>query len=122
MISELIALREGDDRLSEDELIATCILLLFAGHETTTNLLANGLLSLMRFPQQMDTLRQQPEWVTHAVEELLRFEGPRARKFALLGKPMSCTAKNWPWATVFLSCSMPPIAIRGPLNTRIGLN
>ena len=86
LISELIALREGDDRLSEDELIATCILLLFAGHETTTNLLANGLLSLMRFPQQMDTLRQQPELVTHAVEELLRFEGPSGAQVRLVGQ------------------------------------
>jgi cytochrome P450 len=42
LLSELVQLRDGDDRLSEDELVATCILLLFAGHETTTNHIANG--------------------------------------------------------------------------------
>ena len=84
LISELISLRDGDDRLSEDELIATCILLLFAGHETTTNLLANGLLSLMRFPEQMHSLRHQPDLVSNAVEELLRFEGPSSAQVRLV--------------------------------------
>ena len=68
--------RDGEDQLSDDELVATCILLLFAGHETTTNHIANGLRSLMRFPQQMDLLRSQPALAADAVEELLRYDGP----------------------------------------------
>ncbi len=76
VLSQLVHLRDNGDRLSEDELVATCILLLFAGHETTTNHIANGLLSLMRFPQQMNKLRDDPSLSHAAVEELLRHEGP----------------------------------------------
>lgn len=76
LLSQLVHLRDGDDRLSEDELVATCILLLFAGHETTTNHLANGLLSLMQFPGEMHKLRRDPSLINAAVEELLRHEGP----------------------------------------------
>jgi hypothetical protein len=76
ILSQLVHLRDGDDRLSDDELIATCILLLFAGHETTTNHIANGLLSLMRFPGEMQKLRDDLSLTNAAVEELLRHEGP----------------------------------------------
>jgi cytochrome P450 len=76
LISELVHLRDGDDRLSADELIATCILLLFAGHETTTNHIANGLLSLLRFPAELRALRDEPSLAAKAVEELLRYDGP----------------------------------------------
>lgn len=76
LLSELVHLEEAGDRLSEDELIATCILLLFAGHETTTHAIANGLLSLMRFPGEMSRLRADPSLAPRAVEELLRYDGP----------------------------------------------
>jgi cytochrome P450 len=77
LLSELTHLSdESGDRLSDDELVATCILLLFAGHETTTNHIANGLLSLMRFPGEMDKLRGNPGLAAAAVEELLRYDGP----------------------------------------------
>ncbi len=77
LLTGLSQLREDDgDRLSDDELIATCILLLFAGHETTTNHLANGMLALTRFPGEMAKLRARPELSAAAVEELLRYEGP----------------------------------------------
>lgn len=79
-ISELVHLRDdsvaGGDRFSDDELVATCILMLFAGHETTTNHIANGALSLMRFPEQQQRLRQDPSLAAAAVEELLRHDGP----------------------------------------------
>jgi hypothetical protein len=76
LLSELTHLRDGDDRLSEDELIALCILLLFAGHETTTNHLANGMAALMRFPDQMARWRADPVITSSAIEELLRYDGP----------------------------------------------
>lgn len=76
LLSELVALEDGGDRLSEDELVATCILLLFAGHETTTNHLANGLLALLQFPGELAKLRADAALAPAAVEELLRYDGP----------------------------------------------
>jgi cytochrome P450 len=76
LLSELVALEDAGDRLSEDELVATCILLLFAGHETTTHHLANGLATLLRFPRQLERLRGEPSLAPAAVEELLRYDGP----------------------------------------------
>ncbi len=76
LLSQLVHLEDGDDRLSQDELVATCILLLFAGHETTTNHVANGLLALLKFPDQMVALRADPGLAARAVEELLRYDGP----------------------------------------------
>jgi len=76
LLSELVHLREENDSLSDDELVATCILLLFAGHETTTNHIANGLLSLLRFPSELKALKEKPEIAQRAIEELLRYDGP----------------------------------------------
>ncbi|SHN38343.1 cytochrome P450 [Cryptosporangium aurantiacum] len=75
MLSALMA-RDGSDGLSDDELVAMCALLLFAGHETTTNSIANSVLALLRHPDHLDRLRQEPELIGPAVEELLRFDGP----------------------------------------------
>jgi cytochrome P450 len=62
--------------LSDAELLATSNLLLLAGHETTTNLIGNGMLALLREPSQLERLRAEPELTPCAVEELLRFDGP----------------------------------------------
>jgi cytochrome P450 len=67
---------DEDDRLTDEELTAMCALMLFAGHETTTNLIANGTLALLQQPEQLRALREQPERINTAVEELLRFTGP----------------------------------------------
>ena len=75
-VSRMIAARDDEGRLSEDELVATCMLVLFAGHETTTHLLGNALHALLAHPQQMQRLRQQPALIDSAVEEFLRFDGP----------------------------------------------
>ncbi|MGE3162380.1 MAG: cytochrome P450 [Burkholderiales bacterium] len=76
LLSQLVRLEDGGDRLTEDELVASCILLLFAGHETTTNHIANGLLALLRFPEALEALRADPALAPRAVEELLRYDGP----------------------------------------------
>jgi len=62
--------------LSEDEIFATCILLLIAGNETTTNLIGTSMLALFRNPDQMQLLRDTPTLISSAVEELLRYVGP----------------------------------------------
>jgi len=84
LLSELVHLEDAGDRLSDDELVATCILLLFAGHETTTNHIANGLLGLLRFPQEMARLREDPTLAAAAVEELLRYDGPNGAQVRIV--------------------------------------
>jgi cytochrome P450 len=79
MLSALIAAEEAGDKLNEDELLATCILLLVAGHETTVNLIGNGTLALLRHPAELRRLRDDPRIIGTAVEELLRFDGPVQR-------------------------------------------
>jgi cytochrome P450 len=79
MLSALIAAEEAGDKLNEEELLATCILLLVAGHETTVNLIGNGTLALLRHPAELRKLRDDPGLVASAVEELLRFDGPVQR-------------------------------------------
>jgi cytochrome P450 len=76
LLSGLIAAEEQDEVLSDEELLAMCILLLVAGNETTTNLIGNGMLALLRHPQQMRMLRDDPSLIRPAVEELLRYDGP----------------------------------------------
>jgi cytochrome P450 len=76
LLSGMIAARDENDSLSEDELIATSILLLLAGHETTTNLIGNGVLALLRHPEQWRRLCADPRLARSAVEEALRFDPP----------------------------------------------
>ena len=76
LLSELVNLEDAGDRMTDDELVGTCILLLFAGHETTTNHIANALQALIDFPGEMRKLRADPGIAARAVEEFLRFDGP----------------------------------------------
>jgi cytochrome P450 len=76
LISKLVAIEEEGDRLSEAELISMITLLIFAGHETTSNLIATGTLVLLDHPDQLARLRADLSLVPAAVEELLRFSGP----------------------------------------------
>lgn len=76
LLSDLILAQEQGKHLDDDELIANCILLLAAGHETTTNLIGNAILTLLKHPDQLMLLRQRPELITSAIEEVLRFESP----------------------------------------------
>ena len=76
MISLLVLARDDRDALTTDEIIGTCILLLFAGHETTTNLIGNGFLYSMKHRDQWERLAADPSLAGRAVEEWLRYDGP----------------------------------------------
>jgi cytochrome P450 PksS len=76
LVSALIRAEEAGRQLSEDELVAMIVLLLIAGHETTVNLIGNGMLALLEHPDQLEKLRDDPSLIRPAVEELLRFGSP----------------------------------------------
>jgi cytochrome P450 len=76
LASALIRAEEAGERLSSDELLAMVFLLLIAGHETTVNLIGNGMLALLEHPEAMNRLRQEPSRIKTAVEELLRYTSP----------------------------------------------
>lgn len=76
LISAMVLAQEERDALTDTELLSTSNLLLIAGHETTTNLIGNGLLALLREPAELARLRENPERMPTAIEELLRFDGP----------------------------------------------
>jgi cytochrome P450 len=76
LVSTLVQVESEGDKLSENELISMIFLLLIAGHETTVNLIGNGVLALLQHPEQMEKLRQDPTLIKSAIEELLRYNGP----------------------------------------------
>lgn len=76
LVSALASVEEHGDRLTEEEMLGTIIFLIVAGHETTVNLIGNGLLALLRNPDQLQLLRSRPELVRPAIDELLRYDGP----------------------------------------------
>jgi cytochrome P450 len=74
LISTLVATEEAGDALTQDETLVMLRLLLIAGNETTTNLIGNGILALLRHPDQLQKLREHPELIDTAVEEILRYD------------------------------------------------
>jgi len=75
LLTLLVAAQDGEGQLSDDELLGNLILLFVAGHETTTNLIGNGLVTLLRHPDELTRLRTEPARMASAVEEMLRYEG-----------------------------------------------
>lgn len=86
VISRLLDSRELDPPLTENEIVSTCALLIFGGHETTTNLIANGTRVLMSHPEQLEALRGDAELLRPAVEELLRYDGPSKMEMRLMAE------------------------------------
>src|SRR3954452_4935265 len=76
LISLLIKEEQQGDKLTDEELVATCILLVIAGHETTVNLISNSILTLLKHSHQMKELKENPALIENAVEEFLRYESP----------------------------------------------
>lgn len=76
LLSALVGVVEKGERLTQEELIANVTILLSAGHETTSNLIGNGLLALLRNPDQLQKLREDPALISSAVEEMMRYDNP----------------------------------------------
>ncbi len=76
LITALVQAEEAGDKLDQQELISMVFLLLVAGHETTVNLIGNGMLTLLQHPDQLAKLRANPDLIKNAIEEMLRYEGP----------------------------------------------
>jgi cytochrome P450 len=79
LISALLQVEEGGDTLSEEELFSMVVLLIIAGHETTVSLIGNAVLALLQHPDQREALERDPTRMSHAIEELLRYDGPVER-------------------------------------------
>jgi cytochrome P450 len=94
LLTELVHVEEAGERLTEDELVATCVLLLFAGHETTTHHIANGLRALLQFPEELRALRENPTLAAAAVEELLRYDGPIGAQVRIVQAPQTLHGKD----------------------------
>jgi cytochrome P450 len=89
LMSGLIAVEESGDQLTEEEIVATCNLLLIAGHETTVNLIANAILAMLRHPWQWAALRNDPGRASAVVEETLRYDPPVQLMGRIAGEDMT---------------------------------
>lgn len=94
LVSALLAAEEQGDVLSELELFTTCALLLGGGHETTTNLIGNGVLTLARHPDERDRLAREPGLLPTAIDELLRYESPTQVTARVASEPCTLGGKT----------------------------
>lgn len=84
LMSKFVALEAAGERLSEAELISTCVTLIIAGHETTLSLISNTIYTLLANPRELRLLRENPKLLDSAIEESLRYESPVARQARLM--------------------------------------
>ena len=110
MLSALLAAEQAGDRLSEEELFSTMVLLIVAGHETTVNLIANAILALSRRPELRDALAADPARMPAAVEEFLRLDGPVERTFN------RWAAEDVQWGEYLIRRGEPIIFVIGSAN------
>ncbi len=94
LISAMVAAEEQGDKLTEGELLSTCVTMMIAGHETTTNLIATGLLSLLRNPDALQQLKADPLLIDTAVEELLRYDSPLQRNRRVVARDLEFGGKR----------------------------
>jgi cytochrome P450 len=103
LLSGLIAAEEQGDKLTQDEVIAMCLLLFIAGHETTVNLIGNGTLALLRHPDQLGKLRAEPGLIGNAVEELLRYDSPVQRTARITNTEAEVAGQPMPKGTMVIT-------------------
>jgi pimeloyl-[acyl-carrier protein] synthase len=103
LLSLLIAAEEQGDKLTEGELLSTCMLLFIAGHETTVNLIGNGLYALLRHPDQLRLLRDDASLIQSAVEELLRYDGPVDRTARITNADVELGGRTIPKGSMVLA-------------------
>jgi hypothetical protein len=94
LVHSLVKAELEGDRLTEEEIIANCIITLVGGLETTTNLIGNGVLTLLRHSEEMQRLRSDPSLIVSAVEELLRYESPSQHTARLAPADVTLGGKN----------------------------
>jgi cytochrome P450 len=94
LLSAMVAAEEAGDRFSEDELVATAILLLIAGNETTTNLIGNGMLALLRNPDERRRIQADPALIPAAVDEMLRYDGPAQMTSRIVTEELTLRGKD----------------------------
>ena len=94
LVSHLVAVEEEAEMLTETELVATCITLLTAGHETTTGLITNGMLALLHHPDQRELLEENPDLIESAVDEFLRYDPPFQRTWRLTTEDIEMRGKR----------------------------
>ncbi|WP_329055202.1 cytochrome P450 [Amycolatopsis sp. NBC_01488] len=104
LLTALIQAEHDGQVLDGDELVAQVVLLYVAGHETTVNLIANGVNALLRNPAQLALLRSQPELAANAVEEFLRYDSPVQQTRRVTTSPYSLGGKEIPAGTFVLAC------------------
>jgi cytochrome P450 len=121
LLSRLAVAEMEGDRLTEAELLTTCVTLLTAGHETTTNLIANGLYTLLRHPEALGQLRAEPAQMTTAIEEILRYESPLQRNPRRVAQDLEYGGVCLRRATICCKCSALPTATPKSSQIRIAL-
>ena len=94
LLSRLVVAEEHGDSLSEAELLTTCVLLLIAGHETTANLIGNGLLALLEHRDQLDRVLADPGLLPNAIEELLRYDSPVQLSVRIALEPIELSGRT----------------------------
>ena len=104
LLTALIAAEDDGDVLSEEELVAQVMLLYVAGHETTVNFLAGGILALLRHPAQLRRLRDDPGLAAQAVEELLRYDTPVHLMRRITVEPFTASGTEIPAGSFVLAC------------------
>ncbi len=104
LLTALIAAEHEGQVFDEDELVAQVVLLYVAGHETTVNLIANGVNALLRNPDQLALLREQPDLAANAVEEFLRYDSPVQQTRRITTEPYTVAGKEIPAGTFVLAC------------------
>jgi hypothetical protein len=117
LLSALVAGADPNDRLTPRELLGTTALLLIAGHETTVNLVSNGMLALLRHPDVLDRLRRDPDLVVPLVEEVLRYDPPVQFRTRTTLTDIELAGVTIPKAATVVCCSPPAAATRPASRT-----